>query len=146
MSSPIFNRRARALGATSFGIISIAQIPISIGLLFINASVSNAIVNFIAENRHEENVSDVRNIVYAGFIINIIIGVVTTLILYIFSGYISNHFFSRPETEPLIKILSISIFATSLLNTGYAVLVGFEHMNQRNILSIIYSILKCARA
>ena len=43
---------ARFLGPTRFGILSIAQIPVSIALIFITNGVASSIITFTAEQRH----------------------------------------------------------------------------------------------
>jgi O-antigen/teichoic acid export membrane protein len=133
---------ARMLGAISFGIISIAQLPVNLALLLINASISNGVIKFIAENRHQENDEELRSIIKAGFTLQIILGVIVAMTLYLLSGYLANRVFNNSELEILIKILSISVFATSILNSASSVLIGFELMGRRSILWMIYSLLK----
>jgi O-antigen/teichoic acid export membrane protein len=43
---------ARIIGSTSYGLLSIAVIPVQIFLMLIKNGVANAVTNFIAEDRH----------------------------------------------------------------------------------------------
>jgi O-antigen/teichoic acid export membrane protein len=133
---------ARILGSTSFGIISIALIPNSFAMMLINNGVTSAITNSIVEYRHDEKENQIVSIVLAGFIINIVLGLLVTLFLYIFSGYLANQVFSKPELQQLIKILSLSVIASSIFTTSASVLTGFEKMTQRSVINIINSIFK----
>jgi stage V sporulation protein B len=133
---------ARILGSSSYGLISIANIPIRFSLLFIRNGVSNALINFIAEDRHHNNGENLSSIVYSGFLINITIGFVASLMLFLSAGYMANNFFSLPEISQLIRILSITTLAQALLNTSMSVLIGFERMDHRNLVTISFSFLK----
>ena len=119
---------ARILGSTYFGVISIAQIPVNIALLLLGNGVGSAMIKYLAENRREENKQSLRNIVLAGFSINVVIGLLASIILYLLAGYIANQVFQIAELAQLIKILSFSVLAQSLLNTSNAVFVGYERM------------------
>ncbi|MHA1543093.1 MAG: oligosaccharide flippase family protein, partial [Candidatus Hodarchaeales archaeon] len=87
---------ARILGSTSYGVISIANIPVSISMMLINNGVSNAIINYLVEARQEENEENIFSIILTGYIINVTIGLITTIGLYLLSGYLANQVFNRP--------------------------------------------------
>ncbi|TFH15973.1 hypothetical protein E4H04_07410 [Candidatus Bathyarchaeota archaeon] len=133
---------ARLLGSSNYGLISIALIPVNVAMLLINNGVAAAMTKFIAEDRHLMGGKNVPSIIFSGLVINILTGLMTSLILYFSAGYIANVIFTRPELTPLIKILSIITLAQALFTTTASVLVGFERMDHRNVLSIISSILK----
>lgn len=133
---------ARILGSTDYGIVSIAQIPITFTLLFLTNGVGAAITRFLAEARHNDREDEITSIIYAGYLINVGIGLVATLTLYILAGLISDRVYERNELEQLIKILSLSVMGQSLLNTSLAVFSGYERMGKRSLFTIIYSVLK----
>jgi O-antigen/teichoic acid export membrane protein len=132
---------ARILGPSSFGILSIAQIPVSIALMFIANGVTRAIITFTAEQRHLGENQDTRNIILAGLRINLTIATIVTIVIYLASGIIANNVFHRPELEQLIKILSISILAQAAMSLSAAVFIGFEKMGVRALINISRSIL-----
>jgi O-antigen/teichoic acid export membrane protein len=133
---------ARILGSTFFGVISIAQIPVNIFLLLLNNGVSSAMIKYLAENRHTEQLQNLRKIMLAGFSINVVIGLLASISLYMLAGFLANQVFQIAELAQLIQILSVSVLAQSLLNTSYAVFVGYERMGIRSIVSMLYSVLK----
>ena len=133
---------ARFLGSTHYGIISIAQIPINVSMLLLNNGISNAIIHFLAESRHENKLENLRPIVVTGFLINMVIGLITTITVYQLAGYLSNTVFKITELEQLIKILSVSLLAQSMVNTSISVFAGFERMELRSLLNILLSILR----
>ena len=132
---------ARILGSTSYGLISIALIPINVAGLLINNGVPIALTNFIAEDRYKTKGENIRNIILSGYIINTAVGLITFSGLYLSADYLANDIFKRPELTLLIKILSISTLAQAWLNTSTAIITGFEHMEQNNIINIFQSLL-----
>jgi O-antigen/teichoic acid export membrane protein len=133
---------ARLLGSTSYGLIAIASIPVNIALMAINNGIRPAIINHIVENRVKRNDEKIKSTVLAGFTVNLSIGLVATIAIYVLSGYISNQVFSNSELEPIIKILSLTIFAYAINSTATGVLVGLERMVQRSLVTIVYSLFK----
>jgi O-antigen/teichoic acid export membrane protein len=132
---------ARILGPSSFGILSIALIPISIALMFIANGVTRAIITFTVEQRHLGENQDTRTIILAGLRINLTIASIVTIVTYLTSGIIANNVFQRPELEQLIKILSVSVVAQAAINLSAAVFIGFEKMGMRALINISRSIL-----
>lgn len=137
---------ARFLGSTKFGIIFIANIPISIALLFVNNGVSQALMKFLAQYRHENQHQNLKTVALAGFLLNLTVSSALTVLVYALSGYIANQVFHEPELQLLIQVLSFSIFAHALVNLSYAVFVGYERMALRSLTNIAYSILKSVLA
>jgi O-antigen/teichoic acid export membrane protein len=133
---------ARVLGSTYFGVLAIAQIPVSITLLLLNNGVSNAIINYVAENRHKEETHNLRNIMFAGFLINVLVGLLASISLYLLAGFLANKVFQLAELGHLIRILSVSVLAQALLSTSNAVFIGYEKMGVSSIVSMLYSLLK----
>jgi O-antigen/teichoic acid export membrane protein len=111
-------------------------------MLLINNGVSNALINYIVEDRYQRKGENIKKIIFTGFTINIFLSIIVTFFLYVLSGIIANQIFSQPEIKQLIQILSITIIGQALLITSTAVLVGLEKMAQRSISNIIYSLLK----
>ena len=137
---------ARFLGSAKFGIISIANIPISMALLFVNNGVSQALMKFLAQYRHENQHQNLKTMALAGFLLNLTVSSALTVLVYALSGYLANQVFHEPELQLLIQVLSFSIFAHALVNMSYAVFVGYERMVLRSLTNITYSILKSVLA
>ena len=122
--------------------IAIAQIPINIADIFIQNGVTQAIINFIVEARSEGEEDKIPGIIKAGFIINLLLGLVATSGLYFLAGYLSNQVYGNPALQQLIQILSFSVLARAFMSTSASVLIGFEDMKQRSFINVLYSVLK----
>jgi O-antigen/teichoic acid export membrane protein len=58
------------------------------------------------------------------------------------SDYIAINWYNEPDLGFLIRILSLAIIGRALLFSAYGVTVGFERMELRGILRIVYTFLK----
>ena len=96
---------ARLLSPTDFGTIGMISIFISISSIIVDSGFSNALIRK----------ADCSEIDYSTvFYINIFIGFVCYVILYLTSGIIAD-FFSIPVLSDLVKVLSINLILNSLI-------------------------------
>jgi O-antigen/teichoic acid export membrane protein len=133
---------ARLLGSTSYGLITIANIPVNIAMMSLNNGIRPALINHIVENRVKGDHEKITSTILAGFTINLSVGLVVTILLYTLSGYLSTQVFNNPELEQIIKILSLMVLSQATYTTASGVLVGLEKMTQRSLVNIFYSLLK----
>ena len=133
---------ARFLGATSFGVVSVALVPLGFASLFGDWGVSSALIKYLSQYRHEDKPENRRLLIESALILNTIIGVALSLVLYVSSPYIAQNVFKQPEIEALIKYSSLSLVGNSFLRTSWAVTVGYERMELRIGTTILYSLLK----
>jgi O-antigen/teichoic acid export membrane protein len=133
---------ARILGSTSYGIISIAQIPINLFSMLIQNGLGSATINYLIQNRHEENREKIGSIILTSYIINVILGFIATTSIYLLAGYFANFVFKNQDLLQLIRIISFTVIAQSILGVSSSVLIGLEKMTQRSILTILVSSLK----
>jgi len=133
---------ARFLGSTNYGQVSVAMIPISIALLFSDLGINSALVRYLSQYRHEENFDVLNAYVKAGFLINTLVGMIFSIIIYTLSSFLAYNIFHQPDLDFLIKIGSISILAQNLLSTVQSVFIGFERMELQSYTTILYAILK----
>lgn len=133
---------ARILGSVNYGVLNVAIIPVNIALLFVNNGVSIALTNLIAEDRYKNGGKNIRSIIYSGFALNITVGILTTIILYLCSSYLAIGVYHQPELTGLIRILSITTISQALYGASISILIGYEHMDYHSFISILYSLLK----
>jgi stage V sporulation protein B len=133
---------ARILGATSFGVVSVALVPLGFASIISDWGVSSALTKYLSQYRHEDKPENRRLLIESALIMNTIIGIALSFALYLSSSYIAQNLFKQPEIEILIKYSSLSLIGTSFLRTSWAVAVGYERMELRIGTTIIYSLLK----
>ena len=133
---------ARILGASRFGILNIALIPISAALLIIDNGTNTAMIKYLVEGRLEGRWDKIEGIALTCFTLNVVISLIVSLVVYVSAGYLSREVFNIAELETLIRILSISIFSHAMVNVSTSIIVGFEKMEQSIKIKILLSSLK----
>jgi stage V sporulation protein B len=133
----------RVLSEGEFGFYSIALIAPNIIGLFRDCGVPQATTRFTAKYRIENEEGKIKNILAAGFILEVCLGFVLFSLAFLVSGFLADSY-QRPELTPLIQIATFTIFAGALQIFSQGVFAGYERMHFSSILLIIRSILKTA--
>lgn len=133
---------ARFLGAISFGVVSVAYMPISLAITMLDIGVSSAMIKYISQYRADDKPSYRRIIMETGLLINLGVALFLTLIVYFSSGFVSEILLKQPEIAPLIRIYSLLLIGQTLLNTVFAILIGYERMTPRSIVKVLFSLLR----
>ncbi len=133
---------ARFLGPVKFGSFNIAQSVVHIAVLLMNLGVQPAMVKYLAQFRHEEKDGYLRVFIESGLLITAFVSILLTIIVYFSSGFIANEIFNEPGQEIYIKYLSIGILGTAFSNIAQGITVGYERMELRSSITIIYSFVK----
>ena len=133
---------ARNLGSTSWGLLSIANSIVTLVQLFQDIGIRDALVKFISQNIGENKPGNVRVFMKAGYLISLTTAIILTLGLVVLSDYIAINWYNEPDLGLIIRVLSLAIIGRALLFGSYGVTVGFERMELRGSLRIIYSFLK----
>ena len=133
---------ARILGATRFGVVSKAYIPVSLAHILLNTGTDAALIKYLAQYRAENSVANRRRLMETGTLINLTVGTALTLITYLTADYAAETLFNEPELGPLIQLYSLVILGQALLNTSHAVLVGYERMAPRSLIYVFFSLTR----
>jgi len=133
---------AKLLGPSNYGSFNKAQSVVQIAFLLMNLGISSAMTKFLAQYRHENKPGTLKVLVETGLILNLIVSILLTAIVYSISGYVANNVFNEPEQQQYIRYLSISIIGQAIMTYSFGVTVGYERMDLRSIQSFAYSVLK----
>jgi len=130
------------LGEVTFGIVTIAQIPLGFSYILMNLGTDQALVKYIAQYKYEGRTENLRLIMESGLLISLVVGLFYTLLLWFSSGYLASSVFGQPELEPLIKILSLGAVGQSVITAAWAIILGYERMSLKSYSIVVYSLLK----
>ena len=133
---------ARILGAASFGILSIAYIPISLATIAMNIGVNQALVKYISQYRFDDKPHIRRVLIETGIVINVTVGIILTIITYFSSTFLADSIFNQPELAPLIRLCSFTLLGQTLFNTANSILIGYERMELKSLIAILNSVLR----
>jgi O-antigen/teichoic acid export membrane protein len=132
------------LQENGYGLYTITLIPALMIGLFRDWGVNSAMTKYIANLRLENKDSEIRDIIVAGLTFEITVGLVLTLVALFLADFIGTEIYHRPESIPLISIISITIFGGSLLNATQSSFIGFERMGLNSFTLICQAIVKTA--
>jgi len=133
---------ARFLGSVSYGSFTKAQSIVQIAVLLVNLGVQQAMVRYIAQYRYEGKEGHMKVFIETGVMITSLVSLFFTLAVFSLSGFISKQLFHEPAQELLIKYLSFSILGQAFSSLAQGVTVGYERMDLRSLISVIYSLFK----
>jgi len=135
---------ARLLSQDEYGMYSIALIPSLMINLFRDWGVNSAATRYIAQFRATNNEEDVRDIVVAGLVFETIAGLALSLVSVFLAIFIATTVFHRPESAPLISIVSVTTLSGAILTATQSIFVGYERMGLNSLTLICQAIAKIA--
>jgi len=137
---------ARLMAPAEYGLYAIALIPSMTISLFRDWGIGQAMAKYIAHYKAIGKDENIRDIIAAGIIFRIIIGLALSLFSLFLASFIATSVFNRPEITSLISIASIVILAESLLTAAQSNFTGFERMELTSFTLICESIIKSTAA
>jgi O-antigen/teichoic acid export membrane protein len=134
---------ARVIGSTSYGLYTIALVPVGIAMLIQDFGMNSAMMRFCAMYRHDGRKNELKSVVMTGLVFSVATSLVISGVLYFFSGVIASVFLKRPEVDLLVKATALSVLGNGgLLTTIQAIFVGYEMMGLRSVTQILYSVVR----
>tara|TARA_B110000261_G_scaffold156736_1_gene190981 strand:- start:13 stop:1479 length:1467 start_codon:yes stop_codon:yes gene_type:complete len=106
---------ARLLAPKDFGIIAMCSVFTGISALLINLGTSDVIIR-----QDEDKVT--KGFLSSIFWINFLIGVITTIILVLMSGWISR-LYGYEIIQPIVTILSVNIIFSAMVNVPTSIII-----------------------
>ncbi|RLI97786.1 MAG: hypothetical protein DRP00_03460 [Candidatus Aenigmatarchaeota archaeon] len=133
---------ARLMTPEEYGLYSVALIPSYTFILLRDWGINSAIIKYVASSREQKREDQIPQLIAAGFLFKIIIGLGLSIILAVFSFFVASNVFNRPEASSFIAITSITIIAGALLTTSQSAFIGFERMEFYSLTSICQAFFK----
>jgi len=132
----------RLMSPAEYGLYAVALIPSLMINLFRDWGVNSAMTKYIANCRASKKDADTRNIIVAGLIFEVATGLILSFLCLFLASFIGSTVFHRPESVSFISIVSITIFAGSLLTVAQSSFIGFERMGLNSFTVVCQAIAK----
>jgi O-antigen/teichoic acid export membrane protein len=132
------------LHESGYGLYAITLTPALMISLFTDWGVGSAMTKYIASLKLENKDPEIRDIIVTGITFEITAGLILTIVSLLSANFIATTIYHRPESAPLISIISITIFGGSLLTVSQASFIGFENMRLSSFTLICQAIVKTA--
>lgn len=135
---------ARLLGSDAYGLYTIALIAPNMILIFRDWGITYAMIRFTAKYRAEGRMDEVRSLIFAGLVFELVFGLILCVVSFVVSDFVASSIFNRPAIAPLMQIASFYILASAVINAASAAFTGLERMALNSVMNICQSIIKTA--
>ena len=133
---------ARLLGPDNYGLYSLSLIVPSILAGFTDFGISYALTRFSAKFRAESKSDLVASILKSGLLFKLIIGILMSLICFIFSDIFATYILNRSGMSFLVRIASFMILFQTIFTALNSSFIGLDRMEGSALIMSIQSILK----
>jgi O-antigen/teichoic acid export membrane protein len=116
---------------TEYGIYSLALVIISIFVTISTLGLSEGSTRYIAYFRGKKEEGKVRGVISSSIKIAIIASISLAVVSFLISDFISINIFHTPELSTPLKIFSIAIPFTVLINVFIAIFRGFDRVDAK---------------
>src|SRR4030065_2261376 len=132
---------ANLLSPTDMGLYTLAlAAPILIGV-FRDWGVNSAIIRYTAQFNSERKIIQVKKILTAGLLFEVVAGVVLTAISFFLSTLFAS-LYQLAAITPLIQIASFTILINAFFTVAQSAFIGFQRMELNKITLIVQPIVK----
>jgi len=100
---------SRYLGPADYGLISLGQMVLNISMIFAVFGLREGLIRFGAYYKGKENFSGLKGTFYSTIKITLPISIVISILLIIFSDFISNNIFKTTEFKPVLIVFAAVI-------------------------------------
>ena len=133
---------ARVLTPDEYGLYSVALIPLSMIILFRDWGVNSAITKYLVNCRTENRNDKMRNVIIGGLCFEVVVGLALSILSFLSASLIATTVFQRPESSPLIAIVSVAVFSGSLIALAQSSFIGSDRMGLNSFVAVFQSIVK----
>jgi O-antigen/teichoic acid export membrane protein len=135
---------AELLSPSELGVYTVALIAPNLIMIFRDWGVNTAMIKYIAQHNSENKIANVKSILIAGTLFEIILGLSLSVLSFLLAGFLATSVFQRPEMKQLIETLSFMILGGALVTAAQSVLIGLEKMGLNSVIMVLQSCLKAS--
>ena len=132
---------ANLLSPTDMGLYTLALAAPNLIGVFRDWGVNSAIIRYTAQFNSERKIIQVKKILTAGLLFEVVAGVVLTAISFLLSTLFAS-LYQLATITPLIQIASFTILINAFFTVAQSAFIGFERMELNSITLIVQSIIK----
>ncbi|MCL1977119.1 MAG: oligosaccharide flippase family protein [Candidatus Bathyarchaeota archaeon] len=132
---------AGMLTDAELGLYGIVLIPSTTIAFFRDLGVNSAMTQKIANLRAANKSHEIHDVILSGIIFELISGILLSLICFAVAQPLAL-ILNRPEASPLIALMSVSIFASTIVSASSSIFVGFEKMKLNSFAQILQALIK----
>ena len=132
---------ARNLTVEDFGLFYAVFAFLGLLGLFKGFGFDKALIKFIPDFKHQKRNDLIKSSIIYASVIQFITNAIIIIAIYLFSSYLSVHFFHDPKADIVLKLMAIAFFIDSFVLIPKFVFQGFKKMNYFSIIDFIRMVL-----
>lgn len=125
-----------------YGLVTIAITAPTLISLIRDLGIDQSTIKYTAQYNHKNKPEKIKNLLTAGILFEVLMGLLLSLFSYLISGFIASQIFDRPEIVLLIQIASFIIIGDALFKISNSVFIGYEKMQYHALILIAQSFFK----
>lgn len=133
---------AQLLGPADYGFFSLVISVPSLIIGLTEFGLTSTITKFLAEFKSGGKISYVQHVIKLSFLLEIVLGLIGTVICFVFSTELSTYIINTPEATNYVKLASILILFQTIFNGLSAIFVGLDKMGNNAVIMIIRAVTK----
>jgi O-antigen/teichoic acid export membrane protein len=127
---------ARNLSMEDFGLFNAVFAFLGLVGSFKSLGFDKALIKFIPEFRHQKRYDLIKSSIIFVCLIQLITNIAIIFGIYIFSGYVSEHFFHTQAAEPLLRLLVFAFAIDSFVMVLKFAFQGFKDMLNFSLIDV----------
>jgi O-antigen/teichoic acid export membrane protein len=133
---------ARLLGPDDYGLFSLSIAVPSLFIGLVDFGITSAITRFSAKFRAEDRTSEAVNIIKAGILFELAVGIASSIFCFLFSDVLATYLINRPDAGFYIKVASFLVLFQTLFNAFSSVFMGLDNMESNAVVMTVRAIAK----
>jgi len=143
---------SRYLGPDDYGLLAMGLMVLNIGSIFAFLGLREGIIRYVAYFKGQKRIAEAKGTFYSSLKLTFVISIVVSMLLLLFSGFISNTLFNAPTFKPVLIVFAallpmfviLGLFGSlflALKKPGYKELVTTIVPNLAKLILVIIFIL-----
>ncbi|MGD6934071.1 MAG: oligosaccharide flippase family protein [Candidatus Bathyarchaeia archaeon] len=132
----------RLLGPELYGQYTLILVVPSLLFLFTDLGVNQGIIKFISNMRVKGQTSKIANIIYSGLFLRIAIGVVLSVVLYVFAEPFAVLFVNRADLYPYLQIMAFVVLFQAIYSTTVSAFISMDKSEYSAVTQCIDAVIK----
>jgi O-antigen/teichoic acid export membrane protein len=133
---------ARLLGPENYGLYVVAMIIPSILVTLSDFGISSSLIKFCAQFSAERKDKKVVSLIKTGILFNLILALLISLVLLLFSESIATWVLRRPSLDLIIRFTTVYVVGQMFLNIVVSVFIGLDKTEKSGLIMNVQAIIK----
>lgn len=129
---------ARFLGSSDYGLLTLGLAIFGFIGIFAALGLRSGVLRYVSFFRGKEDLRKVKGAITSSLRITLFLGILTGLLLFLFSNLIGITIFNQPKLSIILKILAVSLPFLGMLQVFLGAFIGFQKQNYEVISDNIF--------